>query len=305
MRYSSWHRRETTIMPAHNRSFLILVLISVSILGIFTLCYSHFGDEILSIDNGQVETFSQIQPDLSSVPVIFVGEIHSDIHHHDLQLRIIKALHESDIPVTIAMEMVDREDQDPLDKWIEGGLNEGEFRKTFERNWPASWDLYRSIFIFAREHKIPMLGLNVPDEITEQVAREGFSSLSSEQLEKLPGVACNVDEEYMKIMRMAVKMHGKDADGANFTNFCEAQMVWDTTMAQTIIDYSERMRDHRVVVLAGNIHAWKYGIPEQVRRKAPSIPYRVVLPEIPFNQTRDNISTDRADYLWLAPSSSE
>ena len=290
---------------AHRRSYLVSVFVFVSTLGLFTLCYSHFGDEILRIDNGQVRTLSQILPDISAVPVTFIGEIHSDIHHHDLQLRVIRALHESDIPVTIAMEMVDREEQESLDRWVRGDLDEEKFREIFEDNWPVSWDLYRDIFIFARFHGIPVLGLNVPDEITEQVAREGFSSLSGDQLEKLPGVSCDVDEDYMKLMKLALKMHGSDADTSRFTNFCEAQMVWDTTMAHTLIEYSERKRDRRIIVLAGNIHAWKHGIPEQFRRKAPSTPYRVVLPEIPLRQTRGSITPDRADYLWLAPSSFE
>jgi len=289
--------------PVYRRIALISVSVLVGTLGLFTLCHSHFGDEILKIDNGQVRTLSQILPDISAVPVTFVGEIHSDIHHHDLQLRIIRALHESDIPVTIAMEMVGRQEQNSLDLWIAGDFEELEFRKIFEGDWPVSWDLYRDIFIFARDHQIPVLGLNVPDEITEQVAREGFDSLSGEQLEKVPGVTCDVDEDYMRLMKMALKMHGRDTATSGFTNFCEAQMVWDTAMAHTLVEYSERMRNHRIIVLAGNIHAWKHGIPEQVRRKTPATPYRVILPEIPLRQTRGGTSTDRADYLWLAPSS--
>lgn len=286
------------------RKTLICTITLAGTFGVFTLCHSHFDDEILKIEDGQLKTLSQVLPDISAVPITFVGEIHSDIHHHDIQLRIIRALHESEIPVTIAMEMVDRETQESLDHWTGGKLREGRFREIFEENWPVSWDLYRDIFLFTRDHEIPMLGLNVPDEITEQVAREGFASLSGEQLEKLPGVSCDVDEEYMELMKLALQMHGSHDETSRFTNFCEAQMVWDTTMAHTLLEYSESNRDHRIVVLAGNIHAWKHGIPEQVRRKDPSILFRVILPEIPLRQTRDNITHERADYLWLAPPSS-
>jgi len=58
-------------------------------------------------------------------------------------------------------------------------------------------------------------------------------------------------------------------------------------------------RSFTAVVLAGGGHAWKRGIPEQVRRRS-NVPYRVILPEEQGRLARDTVSPEDADYLWLS-----
>lgn len=76
-------------------------------------------------------------------------------------------------------------------------------------------------------------------------------------------------------------------------------MLWDSVMAWNLLRFLEANPEHKIVVLAGNGHAWKRGIPAQIRRRS-SIPYRVILPEIPGRLERANVSLEDADYLWLA-----
>ncbi len=257
-------------------------------------------DRLLRSRDRRVLRLEEIATDLESASLVFMGELHSEKIHHDNQLAVVKMLHERSDGLAIAVEMIEARQQDVLDRWIRGGIEEIEFTAFFEEQWPTTWHLYRDIFLFARQHRIPMIGLNIPGEITEQVAREGFFSLTREQMARLPGVSCNIDEEYRKLMRMVVDFHEDAGDeGKGFDRFCEAQMVWDTTMAQRILDYTVSATDPLVVVMAGNTHAWKYGIPEQVRRKSHSTDLRVILQEIPGFQTRADIRPERTDYLWL------
>jgi uncharacterized iron-regulated protein len=141
-----------------------------------------------------------------------------------------------------------------------------------------------------------MLGLNVAPEITRQVAREGFNSLSDKQRGDLPMVSCRVDPEYMAFIRRSLGMHGHG--GLDFTNFCEAQLVWDTAMAWSLTRFLEKNPEHTVVVIAGSGHSWKRGIPAQVRSRT-TVEVRVVLPEIPGRMDREHASLDEADYVWL------
>ena len=281
---------------------LAVIVTLAAVIALMTAIWSrgHFPDQVFRISDGQVSSLDRVLPDLNRASFIFVGELHTDVHHHDIQLRVIKALHERDAPVAIGLEMIEAGDQEALDRWVSGKMDEKDFAKVFNRNWPSGWIYYRDIFLYAREHEIPMIALNVPDEITEQVAREGFYSLSPEQLARLPGVSCNVDKDYEELMRRALEMHGTSAQGKIFTRFCEAQMVWDTTMAQRLIDYADRNGRVKAVVIAGNTHAWKHGIPEQIRRKDSEKVMRVILPEIPGRQTRHTVTVEEADYLWLA-----
>lgn len=273
-----------------------------SLLGLFVLVALAMlvtcvhGKDILRVSDGSRMDFPDILSDLRGVRLVFVGELHDSAEHHRMQLEVIEQLHNLDVPIAIGLEMFQYGYQSHLDRWVSGAMSPAEFVETYLENWTIPWPYYRDIFLFARDHKIPLIGLNVPPEIISQVARGGFASLSPEQMKKIPGASCNVNEAYEDFIRRSLGMH--DQTGKSFTRFCEAQMVWDTTMAQNLLDYLDKNPAVTVVVLAGGGHAWKYGIPEQVRRRS-NHSFRVILPELPGKLDRGSATSAETDYLWL------
>ena len=250
--------------------------------------------KILRVADRAVLSLGEVVPELKRVPLVFVGEYHDQPSHHGAQLSVIRALDENGARVAVGLEMFRTDDQQALDLWVRGQLPESRFLPVYERNW-SLWPLYAEIFRFARDRRIPLVGLNVPREVTRQVARRGFSSLSPKQRGDLPPVQCDVDADYQEFIRRALGMSAKK--GASFQNFCEAQLVWDASMAWHARQFLEKNPGYVVVVLAGSGHAWKRGIPEQVRRQS-KLEFRVVLPEVP-RLTRDDVTREDADYLWL------
>ena len=228
--------------------------------------------------------------------VILVGEQHNDARHHANQLAVIRALHRSGAKVAVGLEMFRKENQEALDDWIGGNLKEKYFEREYYANWNYPWDMYREIFIYARENKIPMIGLNVSREITRQVAYHGFNSLSEKQRGELEGVTCRVDKEYMAFIRRAFGAHGHGQ--LNFQYFCEAQMVWDNVMAINTINFLKDYPDHTVVIVAGNGHAWKGGIPEQISSRT-DLPVKVILPEVEGSIGVGRTTPADADYIFL------
>lgn len=239
--------------------------------------------------------YDKMIDDLKQVRLIFIGELHDNLGHHQAQLQIIRSLHDAGISVTIGLEMIRHDSQPALDRWVMKTMNEQEFIRVFDENW-SMWPVYRDIFLYARKAAVPMLGLNISRNITRQVARDGFDSLTPQQRKEVPLVSCDVDQTYQNYIH---KVYGgffhRDSQ---FLNFCEAQMVWDAVMAKNLIQYLDRTPGRTVVVLAGTGHAWKFGIPEQIRRHL-NIPYRVVLPEIPGRIDLSTITPREADYLLV------
>ena len=251
---------------------------------------------LLRVSDGRILSLADMVKDLSKCRLVFVGEVHTNQNDHRAQLEIIRALKNAGAPVVIGLEMFRRDSQPALDRWVKGKLSEKEFEKIYYKNWNYPWSLYKEIFLYAREHKIPMVGLNVPPEVTRQVAREGFDSLTAKQRGGLPMVTCRVDPEYMAFIRRSLAMHGHG--GLDFTRFCEAQLVWDTAMALSLLHYLEKNPKSTVVVLAGSGHAWKQGIPAQIQSRA-NLSFRVILPEIAGRVEPGNVSENETDYLWL------
>jgi uncharacterized iron-regulated protein len=251
---------------------------------------------IVRVSDGTTISLSALTDELRDVSLVFVGEMHDQKVHHEIQLGIIQALEERGLQVAIGLEMFRRNSQEGLDRWIANEMDDDTFENLYYENWNLPLHHYLDIFQYARERGIPLIGLNVSRTVTRQVARGGFDSLTPEQTQGLAGVTCDVDPAYEAFIRQALGMHGHG--DMNFTYFCEAQLVWDTVMAQTAIQYLTDNPGHIMVVLAGNGHAWKRGIPEQVRRRS-SIDFAVVLPEMSGRIDADSVSLEDTDYLWL------
>ena len=275
-----------------------LLIIILTLLALFFFLRGHAStvERIHRVSDGKILSLSELTKDLIESRLVFVGEIHTFKRHHHIQLQTIRALKEAGAPVAIGLEMFRRDNQTNLDRWVAGELSEREFQKIYYKNWNYPWPLYRDIFLYARKYKIPMVGLNVPPEVTRQVAREGFASLSPKQRGDLPMVTCRVDPEYMAFVRRSLGMHGHG--GMEFTKFCEAQLVWDTAMAWSLLRYLGKNPEATVVVVAGSGHSWKLGIPAQIQSRS-TVPFRVILPEVPGRVEKEHIGLNEADYVWL------
>jgi uncharacterized iron-regulated protein len=241
----------------------------------------------------------EIVGDLKKVPFVFVGEHHNNLQHHKAQLEVIKALENTGKALAIGLEMFQHINQEELDRWVQGAYSEAEFQNIFNQNWSDSWPLYRDIFLYAKKKKIPMVGLNVSPEITRQVAQDGFASLTDEQVGQLPEVSCKIDEAYMSFIRRVFGPHGHGRSGKKFVFFCEAQMVWDTAMAWYLLAYHEKEPTRTIVVLAGSGHAWRRGIPQQIKQQSEASSL-IILPQIPGRHPTENPTIKDADYLWLS-----
>ena len=251
---------------------------------------------MLDLNHDTELQLSQALGELKKNRIVLIGEHHSNTQHHMAQLAVIQALHEAGLRVAIGLEMFRNESQPALDQWISGEINENRFEKIYYDNWNFPWQAYRKIFKYAREQKIPMIGLNVPREITRQVSRNGFKSLSPEQKEKIADVSCVVDPQYLNYIR---KAYGSHSHGQlNFIYFCEAQLVWDSAMAVYALDYLKDNPDSIVVILTGSGHAQKGAVPRQIRIRS-NLPYAVILPEVPGSIDRETVSHEDADYLML------
>ena len=195
--------------------------------------------------------------------IILVGEHHSNKKHHEAQRDVIRTLKEAGMQVAIGLEMFRSDSQQALDRWINGDIGEEKFQQIYYDNWNYPWSAYRMIFDYAREEKIPLVGLNVSRNITRQVSQHGFGSLTATQKGKLSDVSCRVDKAYMDYIRNAFGAHAHG--NLDFNYFCEAQLVWDNVMAINALNYLKKYPDAVVVVLTGMGHAQKGAVPRRIQ----------------------------------------
>lgn len=252
--------------------------------------------KIVHVEDKKEVTLPELVGHIRPARLILVGEAHNKMRDHDMQLAIIRTLHEAGRDIAIGMEMFNVNEQSGLDRWVAGEISEQEFIPIFKRNWMVPWPNYREILLYAREHRIPVIGINIDREVVHQVFKTGLSSLTPPLQAMLPGLKCDVSKVYETFIKKSVGEH--EIKGAAFINFCEAQMVWDSFMAAAAVDYLKAHPEQVMVALAGSGHIWKHAIPRHVKRLS-DIPYYVILPrDLDWFET-DAITTGETDYMLV------
>jgi uncharacterized iron-regulated protein len=272
-----------------------IMLVAAIILALAVEAQAYRG--ITRMGDRQHISLAQLTAAAGSSDLILIGEAHDNKIHHDMQLDMIRSF-AGKLQLAIGLEMIQADNQQQLDDWTGGSLSELAMQAVFIRNWSEDWQLYRDIFIFARDNHIPMLALNVPIAIVKKVSQQGFASLTPEEKQDLPeGTSCDLSNPQILLLRKSFQEVGSHAgNGKLFSNFCEAQTVRNSGMAIHLARYLKSHPKRKIVVLTGILHAVKYAIPDQLERNGSKLSYTVILPETPaFN--RDSTSVLEADYL--------
>src|SRR6266540_3165358 len=135
-------------------------------------CTSSSAYDALRVSDSQIIGFDRLIEEVRGARLIFIGEDHSHQASHYVQLDAIRRLKEAGTPIAIGLEMFTAGSQEELDRWVAGRLELEDFIRLYYREWHMPWRHYRDILLYARDNRIPLLGLNVPRSITRKVAQE-------------------------------------------------------------------------------------------------------------------------------------
>jgi uncharacterized iron-regulated protein len=228
--------------------------------------------DIYHLPTGVKVSAEQMQAAITDVRIVYVGETHDNPAAHRLELDVLKAMAER-YPgqISLGMEMFNTGQQETLDQWTAGALSEKEFLKnsSWFSNWRMDYAYYRDILNYAREHQIPVVGLNATRELVKKVGRNSFESLDEETRSQLPEI--DLDDPYQRAMAEAIYADHRGGK-AMFDGFLRIQTLWDETMAENVVRVmQEKGPEHRMVVLAGGNHVrYGFGIPRRVYRRLPT-----------------------------------
>lgn len=250
------------------------------------------------LSDGSRMGLTRLTSELRGSPFVLMGELHDELDHHRAQLMLIRALWQAKVDLAIGMEMFRQDAQESLDRWVRGEMPEEEMEQIFGQNWAeSSWVLYRDILRFARDNSIPILGLNIPREITQKVASSGYASLPEEMRKDWGELDCDLQDPYKSFLVWAFESH-EGYKEKEWGNFCQAQILWDTAMAVRLLAFRDAHPETTVLVLTGVGHAWMHGIPERIRRRSYLL-CRVILPDVQGRLKEERLGAQDADYLWL------
>ena len=230
-----------------------------------------------TIDSGNQRQLDELAGHLAEKRVVFIGEVHDRLSHHQNQLRIIQSMYARYPDLAIGVEYFQQPFQKYLDDYIAGRIDEREMlRKTeYFNRWRVDYRLIQPIFAYAREKHIPLLALNVSDEIHNKVFTGGMNSLNPLELAQTPKEIQPASEHYLQRLK---KIFGSHPTHNEFGNFVEGVLLWDESMADTATRYLNSHPKSRMVVLAGMVHVmYGDGIPERVNHRLGSDQSTVII----------------------------
>ncbi len=206
--------------------------------------------------------FDALLERLAEARVVMIGETHDRYDHHINQLELVCRLHQRHPDLAIGLEFFQQPFQDALDAYVEGRIDAAEMlvQTEYYDRWQFDYRLYAPILDFAREHRIPLVALNARKEIASKVAREGIAALSEEERAQIPARLERDIPGYRERLQAIYDEHPEIQD-MSLENFVEAQLIWDESMAERAARHLDAHPARRLVVLAGDGHVVRSGIP--------------------------------------------
>jgi len=227
---------------------------------------------ILHMSTGQTTSQETMLEHATQARIVYVGETHDNPASHRLQLEVLSHLQQKNPGnLVLAMEMFTPDQQDVLNRWSNGELTEKEFIKDVQwySNWKMDFSYYSSLLTFARDNKIPVIGINAPKELVRAVGMTPVDDLSGDIRERLPEF--DFTDPYQKAMTKAIYGAHPVSDSMK-EGFLRIQTLWDESMAENLTDYlqSDAGKGRQAMVVAGGNHvSYGFGIPRRAFRRLP------------------------------------
>lgn len=225
---------------------------------------------------------------LAAIPsgAIWLGEHHSSLQDHQLQLQILKDLHSRRKPgmsLVLGLEQVEIQFQPILDLYNQGSISLDDMRVgvQWDIRWVWPFDIYRDIFRVARDElAIPLLALNVNREDLLLVQRNGLPGLPRDRLltyiPDAPGFATFCQQESFKhyvnyviqpsyvmhrdlgLLKVQQQKQDHDQESLNrtmsFRSFLSGRLLWDEAMASAAFKWTRQHKNSLIIGLVGLDH---------------------------------------------------
>jgi uncharacterized iron-regulated protein len=248
--------------------------------------------------------FEAMIAELAHVDVVLVGEQHDDPNTHRLESALLQGLVRRNVPVTVSLEMFERDVQPALDAYLGGRNTEEDFLKT-SRPWSRYSTDYRSLVEIAKDRSWPVIAANVPRKYASEIAKTGIASLSALPTAERALIAGSLQcprDAYFDRFAASMGEHPGSTPAtastslATLDRYYESQCAKDETMAESIAGSFERHDGgpRLIVHFTGAFHSdFGSGTLERVRLRLPG--RRVVALSVLPLASLDNLAPDGED----------
>lgn len=238
---------------------------------------SDFYDYQLASPQRESLTLSNLPDAVKQADVILVGEWHTHSAIHRFQADLLRTLIEQHHLIVLSMEQFSRDSQPYLNQYLQGDIGE-QYLIEQSNAWPNYASDYRPLVELAKHHQRPIIAANAPKNMVRCIGKQGIEYLDRLPKEQRNWVAkeINLHDSPYKARFMASMHHGKPAQHEQ--QFA-AQMTWDETMAESIVDYLAAHPHQQVLHIAGAFHIQQgLGTAAAIHQRNPNLSIAIITP---------------------------
>ncbi|WP_407332502.1 ChaN family lipoprotein [Enterovibrio sp. 27052020O] len=228
--------------------------------------------------NGVPYSLNELANALSDADVILVGEWHTHPGIHLFQAQLLSTLAARYPATALSMEQFSRPDQSVIDGYLQGDFGESALLKKTEK-WPNYASDYRPLVEIAKANAMPVVAANTTQEIVRCLAAKGEGYLDTLPSEKRRYVAQTLSSEPSpyKEKFLSVMFHGNEE---KTNNQYLAQIAWDDTMAESMVEFLATNPNYKVMHIAGAFHVENgLGIASRILARNPDLNIAIISPQ--------------------------
>jgi len=221
-------------------------------------------------DKGRKVTYRKMLKTVVKGDVTLFGEYHNNPICHWLELELAKDLHEKTSNLILGAEMIETDNQDPLDAYLTGEIDYDDL-DSLARLWSNYITDYAPLVDFAKANNLKFIGTNIPRRYASMVFKQGgfdaLDGLPKDELDWIAPLPIPFDPTLSQYEAMQSMMEGHDG-----IPFVQAQAIKDATMAHFILANYEDGSDF--LHYNGTYHSdYFQGILWYLRQSQPNLQY--------------------------------
>ena len=231
-------------------------------------------------------SFEQVLERAAAAHVVVIGETHDDAGGHAYQRAVVEALFERFPGSALALEMLERDEQDAVADFEAGLVDAGMFATdTNSESWAGegSWEAwYQPVIDAALEHDGRVIAANAPRRYVRVASRRGYGPLAAVDARRRAYFDFphgpqpeGYRERFFELM--GGMGHGEGGmDEEMVASVFRAQTMWDATMAGSVAAAAPGPA-RKVVLLVGQFHSdFEGGTVAQLRHLLPAVKVLVI-----------------------------
>jgi uncharacterized iron-regulated protein len=228
--------------------------------------------------SGNRISYTELIENMKNVDVIYLGEKHDNIEHHQYQIDIINSLVNEGLNPIIGFEFFYQHQTSDLIKYTKGikspfqhgkidpEKEESKIREKlgWQKREDEDWQFYFSFINLAKEKQLDVFGADLHSGIVSRISRGGLDSLNPIEKNELSPTNFNNSNYKSLMVQKFIDSHCGWVPEDNFEKLYQTWVARNDAMAYSIVKMAEMNRPIILIVGGGHVEH-NMGIYERVQ----------------------------------------